>query len=283
MTENDPFEPLVHFYDTHPINEESIFQKLRADGVSLDTLTEDTLQVYDMDHYGGVEAIDILAEKAKIDEACYVLDVCCGVGGPARYLAQNYRCRVIGLDLTASRVQSAQQFAQLVKLDHLVAFRQGNALDMPFTDDMFDVVIGQEAWVHVPDKTRLIAECARVLKPGGRIAFTDMLQRGMLTSEEEARLRQHWGGFASLETTDGYRQLLGQVGCTISECEDLSDYWAEILQDRLAMYRGLKEQTVEKFGLDHYEQWDSDYSFYVGLFTTRQLGGARFIAQLDTP
>ena len=280
MTENNPFEPLVHFYDTHPINEESIFQKLRADGVSLDMLTEDALQAYDMDHYGGVEAIDILANKAKIDEACYVLDVCCGVGGPARYLAHNYHCRVMGLDLTASRIQSAQKFAHLVKLDHLAAFRQGNALDMPFTDNMFDVVIGQEAWVHVPDKTRLVAECARVLKQGGRIAFTDMLQRGIITSEEETRLRQYWGGFATLETIDGYCHLLDQLGCTVTECEDLSDYWADILQDRLTMFRGLKEQTVEKFGIEHYEQWDADYSFYVGLFTTKQLGGARFIAQL---
>lgn len=70
----------------------------------------------------------------------------CG-SGPARYLAHRYGCRVMGLDITASRHQSALRLTKLVKLDHLVDFRLGNALEMPFSDNTFDVVIGQEAWV----------------------------------------------------------------------------------------------------------------------------------------
>jgi len=279
MPQHHDWQALTHFYDTHPLNEDSIREKVQVQGASGATLTEDTFQAYDQDHYGGVEAVDILARKANIGDQTYVLDVCCGLGGPARYLAHNYRCRVMGLDITESRIQSARRFTQLVKLDHLVDFRQGNALAMPFAHATFDVIMGQEAWVHVPDKTRLIAECTRVVKVGGRIAFTDILRCGALSSAEEDRLRQYWGGFATLETLEGYSQLLREAGWTIITREDLSEHWAAILVDRLAMYRSLHAETVRKFGEAHYQQWDDNYSFFVGLYTTKQLGGGRFIAQ----
>ena len=113
------------------------------------------------------------------------------------------------------------------------------------------------------------------------MAFTDILRRGALSSAEGNRLRQYWGGFVTLETLDGYSQLLREAGWTILAREDLSEQWATILVDRLAMYRSLRAETVRKFGGAHYQQWDDDYSFFVGLFRTKQLGGGRFIAQLE--
>lgn len=280
MTHPDQSASVIHFYDTHPINETQIFQTLQSKGFSLETLTEDILQSYDQDHYGGVEAIDILAHKAEIHDGSYVLDVCCGIGGPARYLAHNYSCRVMGLDLTQSRIQSALRFTQIVKLDHIVDFRHGNALDMPFENSTFDAVIGQEAWVHVPDKARLIAECARVSKDGGIIAFTDVLQQSSLSTAEFERL-QRGMTFASLETLEGYHQHLTEVGCTVLESEDLSEQWTTILRQRLEMFRSLKEETIEKFGEAHYRKWDDTYSFFVGLYATKKLGGGRFVARFD--
>ena len=92
-------------------------------------------------------------------------------------------------------------------MQHLVDFRLGNALDMPFADASFDVVIGQEAFAHVPDKPRLIAECARVVRPGGRIAFTDILAGERLRPEAAARVQRDMA-FAGFETLDGYARLL---------------------------------------------------------------------------
>ena len=280
MTQPDHSETITDFYDTHPINETQILQTLQKEGIPLETLTEDILQAHDQDHYGGVEALDTLARKAGIQATSSVLDVCCGIGGPSRYLAHNYGCRVMGLDLTESRIQSARRFTQMVKLDQLVDFRQGNALDMPFADHAFDVVIGQEAWLHVPNKARLIEECARVVQEGGIIAFTDILQRGPLSAGEQERL-QYTMPFEVLETLEGYAQRLTEAGCTVLEREELGDHWAIILRQRLEMYRGLNDETIAQFGEAHHQKFVDTYSFFVGLFATKQLGGGRFVARLD--
>jgi ubiquinone/menaquinone biosynthesis C-methylase UbiE len=281
MTDDHQSQAVTHFYDTHPINEEQIIQKRQIQGISLESLTEDILQNYDQDHYGGIKANDILAQKAGIQSASYVLDVGSGMGGPARYLAARYGCRVMGLDVTESRYRGALRLTKMVQLDHLVEFQLGNALNMPFADNTFDVVIGQETWVHIPEKPRLIGECARVVKVDGIIAFTDVLRGEALGRSEMERLQQEMA-FATLETAEGYARLLTASGCTLLEQEDLSDHWAEILTQRLEMYRSLKEQTIEKFGGAHYQKWDDAYSFFVGLFAADKLGGGRLIARRDS-
>jgi sarcosine/dimethylglycine N-methyltransferase len=274
----DQEDRAVRFYETHPISEQQILHDLARDGIALEGLTEHVLQNYDQDHFGGLEAVNLLAEKAGIDEASHVLDVCSGIGGPARYLASRFGCRVTGLDLTRSRHESAIRLTELVGLQHLVDFRHGSALAMPFAPASFDLVIGQEAWAHVPDKPRLIAECALVVRPGGRIAFTDIMQGEHLTPEAAERVQRDMA-FAGFETLDGYARLLAANGCTVLEWENLTAEWAEILVGRLAMYRGLRETTVARFGADHFRRWDDVYAFFVGLFADRQLAGGRLVAR----
>ena len=270
--------PVVAFYDTHPINEDQILRALADRGTAADALTEEILKDHDQDHFGGIEANDILIAAAGIRPDHVVLDVCSGMGGPARYLAHRIGCRVVGLDLTESRHASAQRLTRLVHLDHLVEFRLGNALEMPFEDASFDVVMGQEAWCHVPDKPRLIAECARVVKPGGVIAFTDILRRDALTGPEMERLTREMT-FPDLETLDGYARLLTANGCSILRRDDLSELWARILIQRLEMYRSLGSDTARKFGTARSQQWDETYAFFVERFAVGGLGGGRFVAR----
>jgi sarcosine/dimethylglycine N-methyltransferase len=269
---------VIQFYDTHPINETQILSALEARGIALAGLTQEVLNAHDQDHFGGLEANEILAAAAAIRAEHHVLDVCSGMGGPARWLAGRFGCRVTGLDLTESRYRSAIRLTELVGLEQRVDFRLGNALDMPFGDARFDVVIGQEAWCHVPDKPRLIAECARVVKPGGTIAFTDILRRGPLVPEEMQRLEREMS-FPSLETLDGYAGLLAQAGCEVVRRDDLSEHWARILLQRLAMYRSLRNDTIDRFGEEHFRRWDETYTFFVGLFQDGKLGGGRFAAR----
>ena len=278
MTVDSHRQTVVDFYDTHPINEGQILDKLKDDGVDLAGLTEDVLQDYDMDHFDGLAAIDTLAQKIAADGGGHELDVASGMGGPARYLAHHYGCHVTGIDLTASRVEGAERLTKLVGLSETVRFRNADALANPFPDGHFDAVIGQEAWCHIPDKARLIGECVRVTKAGGYIAFTDILERRPLEGETAARLQRDMG-FAELGSLERYRDLLAANGCAVLEAEDMSEHWTVVLRQRLEMYRGLKEQTIASFGAAHFQAWDDFYAYFVGLYESGDLGGGRFLAQ----
>jgi len=278
MTHDAHSQNVVNFYDTHPINEQQILEKLAADGIDLQSLNEDILQNYDMDHYDGVEATDVLARAAQVEAASHVLDVAAGMGGPARYLAHNYGCRVTGLDLTTSRVESARRLTDLCGLSDQVAFRAANALENPFEDQSFNVVIGQEAWCHIPDKQRLINECVRVTKVGGYLSFTDILERDGLSAEAREELGQGMG-YADLATLAEYQELLTAAGCVVEEVEDLSSRWAIILRQRLEMYRSLEAPTVASFGEAVFRRWDRIYTLFVDQIESGHMGGGRFLAR----
>ena len=265
------------FYNTHPISESQVLDKLAQTGVDTSILTVELLQHHDQDHFGGLAATDALAHHAKINESTHVLDLCCGLGGPARYLAYHYGCRVTGVDMNTDRLAGAVRLTERTKLQDRVLFHHANALQTGLADETFDVIVSQEAFCHIPNKKALITECVRLLKPGGRIVYTDILARSSMTDEIRSRLETEMV-FSELSTSEQYCHLLEEKGCEVIEVEDLSDNWAQILIDRLAMYRSLKEQTVSSFDLAHFQKWDRAYSFFVGLYRSGELGGGRFVA-----
>jgi sarcosine/dimethylglycine N-methyltransferase len=270
-------EGVIDFYDTHPINEHEILNKLSAKGIALDKLTEHELKEFDQDHYDGFQATDTLAAAADVRADHRVLDVCSGMGGPARYVAFRTGCRATGIDLTASRVESATRLTQLVGLSDRVDFVQGDATRMPFPNASFDRVLGQEAWVHIADKAGLVGEIRRVLVPGGVLAFTDIVSIAPLTDDENAKLAAEMQ-FPPIVTARRYLDELMAAGFTIDRHDDLSADWKSILVARLEMYRSLRDTTIAKFGEAHYEKWDRKYAAFVGLYVADKLGGCRIVA-----
>lgn len=268
---------VVAFYDTHPINEDEILAKLRARGDTLDALTQATLKDFDQDHYGGTDAVDALARAAGIAATHRVLDVCSGMGGPARWLAHRIGCHVTGLDLTASRVEGARRLTQRVGLATHVDFVQGDATAMPFDDACFDVIVAQEAWCHIPDKAALLGECARVLRHGGHMAFTDIVRLRDPDAATQARLTEGMQ-MPHLASDAEYRTLLADAACTIQTCDDLSSAWVGILRERLRMYRSLRDTTIARFGEARFREYDTAYAHFVSLFEDGVLGGRRIFA-----
>ncbi len=269
---------VIGFYDTHPINEQEILAKLAARGASMDALTEHDLIEFDQDHYGGIEATEALAAAAGLAAGQHVLDVCSGMGGPARWFAHRHGCRVTGIDLTASRVVGAGRLTERVGLQERVTFHQGDATAMPFADATFDAVVGQEAWCHIPAKPALLDECVRVTRRGGVIAFTDEVLLAQPTEDEQRGLTEGMV-MPSLPFADAYVALLRERGCVIEHRTDLSDVWVEVLQARHRMYRSLRDTTVAKFGEARFLEYDRVYGEFVGLFTRRTLGGIRVVAR----
>ncbi len=103
-----------------------------------------------------------------------VLDVGSGLGGPSRFLAWHYGVRVSGVDLTAEFVRIAEMLTRRTGLVDKVDYRQGDALDLPFSAAGFDAVWSQNAAMNIADRDRLYAEMRRVLKPGGRLALQEV-------------------------------------------------------------------------------------------------------------
>jgi cyclopropane fatty-acyl-phospholipid synthase-like methyltransferase len=101
MEPTPPLEAVQHFYDFHPISAEQIFSAIAARQIAREDITQAVLSAHDQDHYGGTDAVDRLMAQALITDQDHVLDVCAGMGGPARYIAWKTGCRVTGLDLTA--------------------------------------------------------------------------------------------------------------------------------------------------------------------------------------
>jgi len=153
---------------------DTILSALREAGKDLERLTPDDLAPVDEFHSGQRNATVRLAQLAGVSGAEDVLDVGCGIGGPSRFLAKAFGCRVTGLDLTAEFVEVANMLARRTGLAGKVTYRQGDALDLPFPDASFDLVWSQNAAMNIADRDRLYAEMRRVLRPAGRLAIQDV-------------------------------------------------------------------------------------------------------------
>lgn len=153
----------------------SILAAIREVGKDPDNLKPQNIIGVGELHVRGHEATRELAMQMGLDHEMKVLDVGCGVGGPARFLAAQYGCHVTGIDLTEEFCAVARDLSERVRLADYVTFRQGDALDLPFEDAAFDAVWTQHVQMNIADKARFYGELARVLKPGGRLGFYDIV------------------------------------------------------------------------------------------------------------
>jgi sarcosine/dimethylglycine N-methyltransferase len=203
--------------------------------------------------------------------------LCAGLGGPARYLAHRYGAFVTGVELTPARVVGAAELTQRVGLSSQVQVVEGNVTALPLPDASQDAVVSQEALFHVPDLARALSEAHRVLRPGGRIAFTDWIAHKPLSAADEQLL---WNGMAAatLINIDRYAELLRGAGFEIESIEDETDRWGIILAERLRMYQKLRVEAEQAGAPAGHVDFYKSYVLFVSLVQQKIMGGARFAA-----
>ena len=130
---------------------------------------------FDQFHVMGLAATEQLAQIAGIEQGMTILDAGSGLGGPSRYLASTCGCRVTGIDLSPSFVAVARLLAERTGLSNVVSYEIGNLLALPFPDSCFDLVWTQHVVMNLPDREQVYREFKRVLRPGGKLAFYDVL------------------------------------------------------------------------------------------------------------
>ena len=222
-----------------------ILAALTAAGIDIEHLTPDDLAPVDEFHSGGRNATMRLAQLAQINGSERVLDVGCGIGGPSRYLASRFGCRMTGLDLTADFVALAGMLAQRTRLSDKVTYRQGDALDLPFADASFDLVWSQNAAMNIADRDRLYAEMRRVLTPSGRLA----LQEIAAGPGGEPFYPTPWASDKSISfliTPDATRAALERIGFRMVAWQDTTE---EALEQQRARAKALETGSLPPLGL----------------------------------
>ena len=202
---------------------------LKLDGQSSRQLSPERLAPIDHLHSGGLSWTRRQAAELGLTAQTRVLDLGCGIGGPARYLARTYGCSVVGVDLTAEYVSVARELTQACGQPDVVRFLQADALDLPFEDGAFDAVFCQNLSMNVEDKAALFASVRRVLRRGGRFSTSDHTQgptgvpyypvgwasnqaMSFLLTPDDMRSLLEQSGFLIRGWVDGSDEILAQTG-----------------------------------------------------------------------
>jgi arsenite methyltransferase len=163
-------------------------------------------------HMGGLETTRELIARCGIDEGTYVLDVGCGAGATASYLASTIGCRVVGVDVMEEMVELAQARAEREGVGGRTTFRVADARQLPFEDGSFDVVLCESVATFVAEKEQVVGELARVVREGGCVGLNEEVWLQAPTEEAVEFARQYWQVAGEILTEDEWAALMEGAG-----------------------------------------------------------------------
>lgn len=182
----------------------------------------------------------------ELGPSARLLDVACGSGGPALHVARLTGCEVVGVELYEEAVANGNRMAREAGLEARASFVQADASQpLPFEDGSFDAILCIDAINHLPDRPSVLADWARLLRPDGRLLFTDPVTVTGILDSDEIAIRTSIGYFLFVPPGEDER-LLAEAGLSVLAVEDMTESLADVARrrgDARAKHAGLLRQV----------------------------------------
>jgi len=260
-------------------NVDRIFNELREIGKSTSsTLLVEDLTKFDQLHYHGTDAIDIFIEKLEINEKTKILDVGSGMGGPARYIANQTGAEITAIELQSDQNNLAKDLTKKCGLSNKVNHICGDILDYDFKNQTFDAVVSWLTLYHIANHEILLKKLFDLLNPNGFFYTEDITSRINLSDADLKAIKKEIYGI-HLPYFDNYISNLEQNGFKLIFSEDMSSSWADFTKERIKKYNSEKERNIRVHGKEVYDSLNLFYNFVGQYFSNGKLGGIRVIAK----
>jgi 2-polyprenyl-3-methyl-5-hydroxy-6-metoxy-1,4-benzoquinol methylase len=225
MSKSRTIPPAGHYNPNYANFQTELYAEIRRDAFGEDIGQNSWLTSHELDRF--LEWLDLFPGKT-------LLDIACGAGGPALRIAALAGCSVIGIDAHEQAINVASSLARQRGLFELVEFRVMDATRaLPFSDATFDAITCIDAINHFPDRSHVIAEWARILKPSGRLLFTDPITVTGALTNTEIEVRSSAGFY--LFVPHGYdERAIAQCGLQLLVCEDITENMSKVAEARRA-------------------------------------------------
>ena len=258
-------------YDANYGNFESeLYGEIRREAFGEDIGQSSWLTAHEQDRF--LSVLELSAGKR-------LLDIACGSGGPALRIAKKTGCSLLGIDLHEQAILTAKSLAEQRGLTQRAEFQVVNAAGLlPFPDAHFDAITCIDAINHLADRVRVVSEWSRVLKPGGRLLFTDPIIVTGPLSKEEIAVRSSIGSFLFVPP-DYDRRVIAECGLRLVVCEDVTTNMAE-LAERRGRARFSKETLLREIEGDRtYEEQQAFFDVAARVARERRLSRFLYIAE----
>lgn len=236
------------------------------------------------DHHAAVKRMtESIVAPAGIEPDHRVLDAGCGVGGASLDIARQYGAQVLGVTISPVQVELATTRARTADLDERVRFEIADCSKrLPCDDASVDVVVSIEAACHFDDKPAFLSECRRVLRPGGRVAFSDWMAADHCTDEQRRTMLEPvceaWH-LSSMASPSEWLAMFTHAGLDVREAED---YGVAALPNATILARARLDLMLEVASGSHTPErarlWQAQYDTLVSAWVDRYFTLGRLLA-----
>lgn len=235
-------------------------------------------------HIGGFRSSMDLAEQAGVGPGTSGVDLCCCNGAGMRFLVRFRDVeRMHGVDATPAVIERGRSRCAAEGLAERITFTLADVCDTGLAPASFDFVWGEDAWCYVVDKPKLIAEAARLVKPGGTIAFTDWIEGPAGLSGDEAQRFLRFMKFPNIQDLDGYRELLSNSGCKVLTAEDTGRFspYIDLYLNMLDMQLTYDALRIIGFDTELMQSLAGEMAFAQRLAHAGKIAQGLFVARRD--